>query len=278
MVYAGKGFRVKWILIHLFLIAYAITVIYPTIIVILNAFKSNQEIFNKPYGLPSHFSLKNFTAAWDEANFSVYFKNSVFVSIASVLLVLLLSSMAAYVLARFKFKGNFVIYFIFLLGLMLPLRLAIIPLYLIIRDLHLLDTFTGLILVYVASGLSFSIFILYTFFKNIPNELLEAARMEGANAFQIYYKIMLPLVRPALSTVAIFNFMSYWNDFFFPYILMSSPEKFTIPVGIASFFGEYTTDWSLLFAGLSISIIPVIIVFFIMSKQFIQGLTAGAIK
>jgi raffinose/stachyose/melibiose transport system permease protein len=186
--------------------------------------------------------------------------------------------MAAFILARFNFKGNFTIFFIFLLGLMLPLRLAIVPLYLLLRDLNLLDTYTGIILVYTASGLSFSIFILYTFFKNIPNELIESARIEGAHTFQIYYRIMLPLVRPALSTVAIFNFMSIWNDFFFPYIFLNNEEKYTIPVGITSFFGEYTTDWSLLFAGLTISIVPVIILFLVLSRQFIEGLTAGAVK
>lgn len=274
----SKMSKVKWIFIHLFLFAYALTIIYPTIIVIFNSFKSNQEIFNRPYGLPKSFAFDHFVQAWQEANFSVYFKNSIFITVISVLIVLILSSMAAFILARFKFKGNFVVFFTFLLGLMLPLRLAIVPLYLLLRDLNLLDTYTGIILVYSASGLSFSIFILYTFFKNIPNELIEAARMEGANVFQIYYKVMLPLVRPALSTVAIFNFMSIWNDFFFPYIFLSSEDKYTIPVGIASFFGEYTTDWSLLFAGLTISIVPVIILFLIMSKQFIEGLTAGAVK
>ncbi|MFD2615991.1 carbohydrate ABC transporter permease [Terrilactibacillus laevilacticus] len=273
-----RKFKIKWILIHLLLFIYALTIIYPTLIVIFNSFKSNQEIFSKPYGLPSSFSFQHYIQAWQEANFSVYFKNSILITFISVILVLVLSSMAAYILARFKFRGNFIIFFTFLLGLMLPLRLAIVPLYLLLRDLNLLDTYTGIILVYTASGLSFSIFILYTFFKNIPNELIEAARMEGASVFQIYYKIMLPLVRPALSTVAIFNFMSIWNDFFFPYIFLSSEDKYTIPVGIASFFGEYTTDWSLLFAGLTISIVPVIVLFLIMSKQFIDGLTAGAIK
>ncbi|WP_163099085.1 carbohydrate ABC transporter permease [Peribacillus alkalitolerans] len=274
----SRKIKFNWIIVHLFLIAYSLTVVYPAILVIFNSFKTTQEIFSAPYGLPKSFSFVNYINAWNEANFGVYFKNSVFVTLVSVFLVLLLASLAAYVLARFKFKGSFVIYFIFLLGLMLPIRLAIIPLYILVRDLGLLDTYTGLILVYVASGLSFSIFILYTFFKSIPEEMVEAAKIEGANSFQIYYKIMLPLVRPALSTVAIFNFMSFWNDFFFPYILIKEESLYTVPVGITSFFGEYTTDWSLLFAGLALSIIPVVIVFFVMSKQFIEGLTAGAIK
>lgn len=278
MITAYKESKLSLIIAHIILMAYSVTVIFPIILVIFNSFKSTKEIFSNPYGFPSVLSFDNYIKAWHTANFGVYFKNSIFVTSVSVLLIIWISSMAAYVLARHQFRGSLAIYFLFLVGLMLPMRLAIIPLFLLLRDLGLLDSYTGLILVYVASGLPFSIFILYTFFKSIPDELAQAARVEGANTFQIYYKIMIPLVRPALSTVAIFNFIGLWNDFFFPYILLRDPDLYTIPVGISKFFGEYSTDWSSLFAALSLSIIPVIIVFFIMSKQFIEGLTAGAVK
>jgi raffinose/stachyose/melibiose transport system permease protein len=278
MIAAYKQNKIYHLLAHLILAAYSITVVFPIILVIFNSFKSTKEIFSSPYGLPTSISFDNYINAWETANFGVYFKNSIFVTSISVVLILWIASMASYVLARHQFKGSLIIYFMFLVGLMLPMRLAIIPLFLLLRDLELLDSYTGLILVYVASGLPFSIFILYTFFKSIPDELAQAARVEGCNTFQIYYKIMLPLVRPALSTVAIFNFIGLWNDFFFPYILLRDPDLYTIPVGISKFFGEYSTDWSSLFAALALSIIPVIIVFFMMSKQFIEGLTAGAVK
>lgn len=278
MTSLSKRFKTSRVLAHILLISYSITVIFPILLVLFNSFKTTKEIFSNPYGLPSSLSFTNYIKAWETANFAVYFKNSIFVTSVSVFLILFISSMAAYVLARFKFRGNLFIYFLFLVGLMLPMRLAIIPLFLLIRDLGLLDSYTGLILVYIASGLPFSIFILYTFFKSIPEELAQAARVEGCNSFQIYYMIMLPLVRPALSTVAIFNFIGLWNDFFFPFILLRDPDLYTLPVGISKFFGEYTTDWASLFAGLSLSIIPVVIVFFILSKQFIEGLTTGAVK
>ena len=278
MYYSAKKFDLKKVLTHLLFIGYSMTVIYPLLLVLFNSFKSTQEIFSSPYGLPTSLKLDNYINAWETANFAGYFKNSLFVTLVSIVLILFLSSMASYVLARFKFKGNILIYFFFLLGLMLPIRLAIIPLFILLRDLGLLDSYTGLILVYVASGIPFSIFILYTFFQSIPEELSEAARVEGASSFKIYYMIMLPLVRPALATVAIFNFISLWNDFFFPFILLRDPEKYTLPVGLSKFFGEYSTDWASLFAGLSLSIIPVVIVFFILSKQFVEGLTAGAVK
>jgi raffinose/stachyose/melibiose transport system permease protein len=278
MTSLSKPIKISHILAHILLISYSITVIFPIILVVFNSFKSTKEIFSSPYGLPSSLSFVNYINAWETANFAVYFKNSIFVTSVSVFLILFVSSMAAYVLARFQFKGNLFIYFMFIVGLMLPMRLAIIPLFLLLRDLGLLDSYTGLILVYVASGLPFSIFILYTFFKSIPEELAQAARVEGCNSFQIYYMIMLPLVRPALSTVAIFNFIGLWNDFFFPFILLRNPDLYTLPVGISKFFGEYSTDWASLFAGLSLSILPVVLVFFILSKQFIEGLTAGAVK
>jgi raffinose/stachyose/melibiose transport system permease protein len=270
--------KISRILAHIVLISYSVTVVFPILLVLFNSFKSTKEIFASPYSFPKNFTLDNYFKAWDTANFAVYFKNSIFVTSVSVVLILFVSSMAAYVLARFKFKGNLFIYFLFLVGLMLPMRLAIIPLFLLLRDLGLLNSYVGLILVYVASGLPFSIFILYTFFKSIPDELTQAARVEGCNSFQIYYMIMVPLIKPALSTVAIFNFIGLWNDFFFPYILLRNPDLYTLPVGISKFFGEYSTDWASLFAGLSLSIIPVIILFLILSKQFIEGLTSGAVK
>ncbi|MGY3717652.1 carbohydrate ABC transporter permease [Sutcliffiella cohnii] len=278
MLNSKKRIRVSRLVIHFFLMSYAVTILFPIYLVLVNSFKTTKEIFSIPYSLPTSFSFDNYVTAWVTADFGRYFLNSIFVTSTSVILVLIVASMAAYVLARFRFRGNLFLYFLFIAGLMFPLRLAIIPLFILIRDLGLINSHFGLILVYVASGLPFSIFILYPFFKALPDELAQAARVEGANSFQIYYKVMLPLARPALATVAIFNFLSLWNDFFFPFILLRDPHLYTIPVGISRFFGEYSTDWSSLFAGLSLSIIPIVVVFFLLSKQFIEGLTAGAVK
>lgn len=260
------------------LLLYASTVIIPLALMLFNSVKSMKEIYTRPYWLPTVFMWSNYVKAWQQAKFAIYLKNSLFISLTTVLFVLLCGSMAAYVLARFRFKGSAFIMGLFLVGLMLPIRLAIIPLFLLMRDLHLINTHAALILIYTASAMPFTIFLLSTFMRNVPKELEEAAVVEGAGWFTVYWQIILPLVRPALATVAIFNFMGTWNDFFFPLIFLKKPALMTVPVGISAFFGEYGNQWPLLFAALSITMVPVILVFLAMSRQFIAGLTAGALK
>jgi len=200
------------------------------------------------------------------------------VSVISILVLLTVASMAAYALARFRFKLNTLIFMLFLAGIMIPIRLGILPLFILMRDLGLLDTRLSLILTYAASGMPMSVFILTGFFKTLPYELTDAARVDGCNEFQIFYKILLPLIRPALATVAIVNFVPWWNDFFFPLLFIKSDALKTIPLGMTIFFGQYMTDWGLLFAGMVIASIPLFILYILMSKQFISGLTSGAVK
>lgn len=266
-------------LIQILLLSYAAVVVYPLLIMMVSSLKTTAEIFESPLGLvPDTLRWANYIDAWNQANFGIYFRNSIFVGVVAVVLILFFGSMSAYVLARFSFPGNRFIYLLFLAGFMIPVRLAIVPLFIMMRDLRLLDTLWSLILVYVASGMPFTIFLLVNFFRHIPRDLEDAAVLDGAGPFQVYYQIMLPLVRPALATVGLFHFLNVWNDFFFPLIFIRSEELRTVPLGVSTFFGEYTNDWALLFAALSISIVPVIIVYLLASRQFISGLTAGAIK
>ena len=275
----SPGTIISTSLIQLLLLSYAAIVVYPLLIMLVSSLKTTAEIFESPLGLvPETIRWSNYVDAWNQANFGTYFRNSIFVGIVSVLLILFLGSMAAYVLARFSFPGNRAIYLLFLAGFMIPVRLAIVPLFIMMRDLSLLDTLWSLILVYVASGMPFTIFLLVNFFRHIPRDLEDAAVLDGAGPFQVYYQIMLPLVRPALATVGLFHFLNVWNDFFFPLIFIRSEELRTVPLGVSTFFGEFTNDWALLFAALSISIVPVIVVYLLASRQFIAGLTAGAIK
>lgn len=270
---AGKG------LIQLLLLSYGVLVVYPLLIMLASSLKTTGEIFANPLSLiPETIRLANYVEAWNQANFGTYFRNSVFVGTVSVALILFFGSMAAYVLARFSFPGNRAIYLLFLAGFMIPIRLAIVPLFVMMRDLHLLDTLWSLIVVYIAGGMPFTIFLMVNFFRHIPRDLEDAAILDGAGPFQVYHQIMLPLVRPALATVGLFHFLNVWNDFFFPLIFIRSANLRTVPLGVSTFFGEYSNDWSLMFAALSISIMPVIIVYVLTSKQFIAGLTAGAIK
>jgi len=254
---------------------YAAIVLGPLLLVLLNTMRTSQEIFRDPVGLPTSLNFDSYVRAWKEASFSTYFFNSLFITVASVLLATAVSALAAYVLGRYTFTGSRFLSAFFLAGLMLPFRLAIVPLFLLLNDLGLIDSRLGLILVYAATGIPFSVFILSSFFRQLPRELSEAARIDGAGEFTIFSRVMLPLVRPALATVMIFQFVPLWNDFFFPLVLLRSTEKWTLPVGMTRFFGEFQNDWSTLFAGLVITTLPLILLFLVATKQIIAGLTAG---
>lgn len=265
-------------LVHALLIAYGFVVVYPIFLMILSSFKTGREIFRSPFALPDSWSFTNYVEAWTQGNFSTYFGNSVMVTSASLLLVLTLGSLAAYPLGRYAFRGRAWLTMYFLSGLMLPIKLGILPLFFLMRTLGLLNTPFSLIFVYAASGLPFTIFVLANFFETLPKELEEAARLDGASEFRIFWQVMLPLVRPALATVAIFNFIPWWNDFFFPLIFIRADRFKTLPLGLFSFFGEHQNDWALLFAGLTITALPLLVVYLFASRQIIAGLTSGALK
>ncbi|HCM26965.1 MAG: ABC transporter permease [Treponema sp. GWB1_62_6] len=261
-----------------FLLALAFANLYPIGIMALSSLKSTREIFMKPFALPAIWRFSNYAEAWQRAKFAVYFKNSILVTTLSIAAIILVASMAAYVIARFEFRGRRWLYLYLIAGLALPTRLAIIPIFLLMRSLNLQDTLSSLVVVYTAGGVAFSLFLLVNFFKKIPRDLEDSARIDGAGPFRIYWQIDLPLLKPALATVAMFNFIDVWNDFFFPLIMLSSNAKKTVPLGVQAFFGEYTVEWHLLFAALNLAVLPVLAVFLAMSKQFIAGLTEGALK
>lgn len=252
--------------------------IYPIAIMILSSFKTTREIFMKPFELPALWRWRNYISAWERANFAGYFRNSILVTSLSIAAILFISSMAAYVIARFEFRMRRIVYLYLIAGIALPTRLAVIPIFLLIRSVNLQDTLTALVMVYAAGGVAFSMFLLVNFFRKLPRDLEDSARIDGAGPFRIYWQVDLPLLKPALVTVAMFNFIDVWNDFFFPLILLSSRSKKTIPLGLQAFFGEFTVEWDMLFAALNISVLPVLLVFVVLSRQFIAGLTEGALK
>ncbi len=264
--------------IYLFLILLALIFVYPIFLMIITSFKTTREIFFDPFGLPKTWSFDTFAQVWRKAHFNTYFLNSVTVTLASTALVLTCSSLAAYALSRYRFKLNTFCYIFFLAGIMIPIRLGVLPLFLLMRDLRLLNSHWSLILTYAASGMPMSVFLLTGFFKTIPKDLEYSARIDGCSDIQIFYRIMLPLVRPGLATVTIVNFVPWWNDFFFPLLFIQSDNLKTIPLGMTIFFGQYMTDWGLLFAGMVIASIPLLALYLAMSRQFISGLTAGALK
>lgn len=265
-------------LIYVFLLGLAFVNLYPILVLTLSSFKTTPEIFMRPFSLPKVWKFSNYVEAWNKANFASFFKNSLIVTTLSLASIVFVSSMAAYVIARFEFRGKRFLFLYLIAGLALPVRLAIIPIFVLIRNLHLQDTYASLVLVYTGGGIAFSMFLLVNFFKSLPRELEDSAKIDGAGPFRIYWSIDMPLLKPAIATVVIFNFVDIWNDFFFPLILINKDSLKTIPLGIQAFYGEYGVQWDLLFAGLNISVIPVLLIFVIMSRQFIAGLTEGAIK
>ncbi|MFQ5795226.1 MAG: carbohydrate ABC transporter permease [Candidatus Bipolaricaulia bacterium] len=257
------------------LLSYALVALLPLSIGLLDSLKDPTGIFTDPFGLPYPPRWGNYIEAWQRADFSISFKNSLWVSGVSVVGILAFGSMAAYALTRLPVRSGMILSLYFLAGLMLPFRLAVLPIFTLLRDLHLLDTRTGLILVYMGIGMPISIFILAHFLRGVPREIEEAARIDGAGDLRIYWRIVLPLLRPALATVAILNFVTIWNDLFLPLVLLRSDRLKTIPLGISEFFNTYSHRWDLLFAGLEIALIPIVLIYLLLPRQFAQGWTGG---
>jgi N-acetylglucosamine transport system permease protein len=271
-------------LAHVALVFWAIATAGPLIWVVLASFKSNTEIFlGKPFALPKHFSLDTYFSAWNQAHIGRYFVNSVFVVILSTAGTMLLGSMAAYVLARYRFFGNRVIYYLFVSGLAFPTFMALVPLFFILKGLSLLGTYHGLILVYIAYSLPFTVFFLTAFFKSLPYEIEEAATIDGASHTRKFFQVMLPMARSGLVSITIFNIVGQWNQYLLPVVIMTGPgaeQKYLLTQGIAniSTSAGYHAEWSTLFAALTLSILPMIIVYAIFQRQIQAGLTAGAVK
>jgi len=247
-------------------------------LMLLTSLKGNKEIFTNPYGLPHIFNLDNYIKLIKISNYSVYFKNSIIVAVTSIFLILIFSSLASFVIAKYKFTGNRFLYFYFIAGLIIPIKLGTIGILKTMITLHLFDHIASLIIVNVAMGIPFGVFVLTDFIRMIPEELSNSARIDGCSEPKIFYKIILPLIRPALAAVAIINFIPIWNDFWFPLILIRSDHMKTIPLATALLYGQYETNYGLIFAVLSMASLPVIIFYLILSRQFIKGLSSGALK
>lgn len=257
---------------------YALLALVPLVAMVANSFRSTSDLYSRPLAPPWPPSVDSYRVALVEGGFAEYLGNSLLVTTGAVVLSTVVSTMAAYALARVRSRWFATIEAVFLSGLMLPFHLAILPIFYLLDGMGLIDSRLGLTLVYAAAGVPFSIFVLTTFFRQLPVELEEAARIDGAGPWRMFTAIMLPLVRPAVATVVVFRFVPIWNDFLFPLVLLRSTEKYTLPVGLTTFFGEYSTNWSALFAGLVIATVPLIALFLVATKQIVEGLTAGMSK
>ncbi|MFG1891009.1 carbohydrate ABC transporter permease [Micromonospora sp. NPDC049051] len=266
---------------HVALAVWAVIVIVPILWTFLASFKNTTEIFSSPWTLPAELRFENYARAWTTANVGRYFLNSVIVVTFSVLGTMLFGSMAAYVLARYRFWGNRAIYYLFVSGLAFPVFLALVPLFFVVKNLGLLDTHTGLVLVYIAYSLPFTVFFLTAFFKTLPTSVAEAGMIDGCSHTRLFFQVMLPMAKPGLISVGIFNIIGQWAQYQLPLVLLSNAkDKWVLTQGIAdiSVNAGYEADWSGLFAALTIAILPMIIVYAIFQRQIQSGLTSGAVK
>ncbi|TFG71282.1 MAG: carbohydrate ABC transporter permease [Anaerolineales bacterium] len=266
--------------IYLFLVIWTIIVIFPMLWVLVSSFKTSQEIFFSPWLPPAKLMFENFVRAWSKANIGLYFFNTLAVLIPSIFFTLLFSAMAGYVLARFEFPGSRAFFYMFTGGMLFPVILALVPLFFLLQSITLLDTRLGLILVYIAYSLPFTVFFMTGFFKTLPSELMEAAIIDGANQYQLFFKIVIPLAQNGLVSMGIFNFLGQWNQYILPLVLLTSSSKYVLSQGLAFLEHQqrYQSDWSGLFAAVVIVMLPTLIVYTIFQNQIQQGLTIGALK
>lgn len=271
---------VRSIAAHAILILYTLIALFPVVIIIINSFKTKAAIFRSPLSLPNSetFSLIGYQTVLTQGNFFGYFQNSMIVTVSAIALVLIFGAMAAFALSEYRFRGNTLMGLYLALGIMIPIRLGTVSILELMVASGLVNTLTSLILVYTAQGLPLAIFILSEFMGQVSKDLKDAGRIDGLSEYRIFFRLVLPLVRPAMATVAVFTMIPIWNDLWFPLILAPSEETKTVTLGAQMFIGQYVTNWNAVLAALSLAIVPVLVLYFIFSRQLIRGITAGAVK
>ena len=263
---------------HAILLTYTVIALFPVILVIMNSFKSRAGIFSEPLTppTPKTFDLIGYNTVIGQGDFIHYFQNSLVVTVASLFFVLLFGAMAAFSLSEYRFRGNTMMGLYLALGIMIPIRLGTVAILQLMVASGLVNTLTALILVYTAQGLPLAVFILSEFMKQVSDDLKNAGRIDGLSEYTIFFRLVLPLVRPSMATVAVFTMIPIWNDLWFPLIL--SPNNKTITLGAQVFIGQYVTNWNAVLSALSLAMLPVLILYLIFSRQLIRGITAGAVK
>jgi raffinose/stachyose/melibiose transport system permease protein len=266
--------------VHFALIAYTLVALFPVFLTIVNSFKSRNAIFREPLAIPTPetFSLIGYQTVLRQGDFIGYFQNSVIVTVVSIALVLLFGAMAAFALSEYRFRGNMLMGLYLALGIMIPIRLGTVAILQGMVATNLVNTLTALILVYTAQGLPLAVFILSEFMRTVSDDLKNAGRIDGLSEYAIFFRLVLPLVRPAMATVAVFTMIPIWNDLWFPLILAPAESTKTITLGSQIFIGQFVTNWNAVLSALSLAIFPVLVLYVIFSRQLIRGITAGAVK
>ncbi len=266
--------------VHLALAGYTVIALFPVVLTIMNSLKDKNAIFRTPLALPTAetFSLIGYTTVLKQGDFISYFQNSLIVTVVSIFFALLFGAMAAFALSEYRFRGNALLGLYLAIGIMIPIRLGTVAILQGMVAAGLVNTLTALILVYTAQGLPLAIFILSEFMRSVSDDLKNAGRIDGLSEYAIFFRLVLPLVRPAMATVAVFTMIPIWNDLWFPLILAPGEATKTVTLGSQVFIGQFVTNWNAVLAALSLAIFPVLILYVIFSRQLIRGITAGAVK
>ena len=265
------------VLIHVFLVIVAITCIFPLVWMVSSSLKTQETIFRDPSLIPTEFHFENYYLAWKEGGFGRYFLNSLLYTVSVVCGIVIISSLAAYAFSRFRFPGKGILFAMFMAAMMIPIPGSFVPLYVLLNKLHLRNTSIGYILCMINVGLSTSIFLLKTFFDKMPKELEDAARIDGCSKLGIWWHVALPLAKPVLAVVIVFNALNVWNEYVLALIIFDSKPLMPLQVALMTFQGEFITRYPLLMAGLTITALPIIIVYILMQKYIVKGVTAGAL-
>ncbi|MBB4091815.1 carbohydrate ABC transporter permease [Ochrobactrum pecoris] len=271
---------IRTTLVHAALIFYMLIAVFPVALTLINSFKDRNAIFRTPlqFPTPESFSLIGYETVLKQGSFLTYFQNSTIVTVASIFLVILFGAMAAFALAEYRFKGNTLMGLYLAIGIMIPIRLGTVALLQGMVAAGLVNTLTALILVYTAQGLPLAIFILSEFMRTVSDDLKNAGRIDGMSEYAIFFKLVLPLIRPAMATVAVFTMIPIWNDLWFPLILAPSEATKTVTLGSQLFIGQFVTNWNAVLSALSLAMFPILVLYVIFSRQLIRGITAGAVK
>jgi raffinose/stachyose/melibiose transport system permease protein len=284
------GYRLSGLIPHGVLISYSILALFPIFLIVTNSLKDRRDLFRDPYTPPLWFSFEGgfqitnvvsfsgYDQVFERANVGVYFANSFIVTVGALFLILLTGSMCAHALAEYQFRLNRFLGLYMAIGIMIPIRLGTVSLIRLTNTMGIYNSLLALILVYAASGLPIAVFILTEFMRTVPRDLKDAARVDGASEYWILFTLIIPLIRPALATVLVFNMIPIWNDLWFPLTLAPGEHVRTVTSGLSAFAGQYKTDWTALLAALTLAMIPILTLYIIFSRQFIRGLTRGALK
>ncbi len=272
------GDRTFDIVVRFLLLLFVVISFYPFFWMITNSFKGNKEIYLSPISLPTTFDLSVFRQAWEKASFTSAFLNSIVATTTIVVIIVFAASFAAFSMARMRYKGRNLFLSIFIACQIVSAQIVLVPLFSLFLKLQLFDKLLSIIFAKSAFGIPLSVFLFWSFFKDIPQEIDESTRIDGCPSLTFFFKILLPLSKPVFATVIIFESLFSWNEFLFALTFLKSPPVLTIPIRLHVFFSEFTTEWGMLFAALSIAVVPILIIYLFMQKSFIKGLTEGAVK